>query len=73
MGKVSRRSVMRAFGDYVDFCSWLADAKHEIGVEDGDDSTAEIAQMVVGADQRYAEKLDEYLGRPKIKDKDIKK
>lgn len=60
--KVSRRSVMRAYGEYVDFCKWLDDAKKGIDVDEGDSSVNDIAQMAAHAEQRAHETLKAYHG-----------
>lgn len=58
----TRRSVMRAFGEYVDFLVWLRDAKAGVNVEPDDPSTSELAQAVHVAENRYREKLHDFLG-----------
>ncbi|MBO9428095.1 hypothetical protein [Sulfitobacter sp. R18_1] len=60
--KVSRRSVMRAYGEYVDFCKWLDDAKKGINIDEDDPSTGELALIVKNAQHRANEALLAYLG-----------
>jgi hypothetical protein len=62
MTDTSRRAVMKAFGEYVDFCMWLRNAKNGIDVDQEDPSTADLAQMTKAADERWHMKLNQYLG-----------
>lgn len=62
MAKPSRRSVMKAFGDYVDWVEWLNNVK--LGLEDPPEGET-IGDMALGAkrlEARYRKRLSEYLG-----------
>lgn len=61
MATTTRRSVMRAFGEYLNFIAWLDDAKNGIDVEPGDMPVAQIAEAVNRFEVIYQDKIDEYL------------
>lgn len=58
MSKVSRRSVMRAFGEYLDCCSFLAAIKR--GEAEGD--VSKVARYSVYLNNIYTKKMESYLG-----------
>lgn len=57
----SRRAVMKAFGEYVDFAAWLAQARNGVDVDPEDPPSHEIAPMVKAAHSRFEDKLENYL------------
>lgn len=68
--KISRQAVMRAYGEYLDYCQWLAEAKAGISVFDDDPSISELAQSVCSANLRAEEKMSAYLDQFRKEDAD---
>lgn len=57
----SRRAVMVAFGEYVDFTAWLARAKYGIDVDPEDPPFHELSIMTKQAQKRFEDKLESYI------------